>query len=157
MRVHRTHTKQLRAPLTTTLGYPTSTQCNFNSCSFNCWLDYSISREDLQSGFKIRQKKLIMHSSTILRSTIIMTSAGQNFRVWSDSAFADIIWYYWRLQQWMILTIEWALEVYRKITNLPVNKVTNVVTLTIPPPPISISLHQSFLQVNRVFLFQTLP
>ena len=41
MRVQRTRTKQLRAPLTTTLRYPKSTQCNFNSCSFNCWLDYS--------------------------------------------------------------------------------------------------------------------
>ena len=41
MREQRTHTKQLRAPLTTTPGYPKSTQCNFNSCSFNCWLDYS--------------------------------------------------------------------------------------------------------------------
>ena len=42
MRVQRTRTKQLRAPLTTTLGHPKSTQCNFNSCSFYCWLDYSI-------------------------------------------------------------------------------------------------------------------
>ena len=40
MSVQRTRTQQLRAPLTT-LGYPKSTQCNFNSCSFNCWLDYS--------------------------------------------------------------------------------------------------------------------
>ena len=32
MRVQRTHTNQLRAPLTTRLGYPKSTQCNFNSC-----------------------------------------------------------------------------------------------------------------------------
>ena len=40
MRVQRTHTKQLRAPLTTTLGHPKSTQCNFNSCSFNYKSDY---------------------------------------------------------------------------------------------------------------------
>ena len=32
---------QTRITLTTTLGHPKSTQCNFNSCSFNCWLDYS--------------------------------------------------------------------------------------------------------------------
>ena len=41
MRVQRTCTKQLRAPLTTTLRHPKSTRCNFNSCSFNCWLDYN--------------------------------------------------------------------------------------------------------------------
>ena len=35
MRVQCTRTQQLRAPLTTTLGHPHSTQCNFNSCSFN--------------------------------------------------------------------------------------------------------------------------
>ena len=39
--VQRTRTKQLRAPLTTMLGHPKSTQCNFNSCSFNYWLDYN--------------------------------------------------------------------------------------------------------------------
>ena len=43
MRVQRTCTKQLRAPLiySTTLGHQTSTQYNFNSCSFNYLLDYS--------------------------------------------------------------------------------------------------------------------
>ena len=41
MRVQGTRTKQLRAPLTTTLGHPKSTQCNFNSCSFNYKSDYS--------------------------------------------------------------------------------------------------------------------
>ena len=44
MRVHvqRTcTTKQLCAPLTTTLGHPKSMQCNFNSCSFNYKSDYS--------------------------------------------------------------------------------------------------------------------
>ena len=39
MRVQRTRTKH--APLTTTLGHPKSTQCNFNSCSFNYKSDYS--------------------------------------------------------------------------------------------------------------------
>ena len=43
MRVQRTRTKQVRAPLTTTLGHPKSTQCNFNSCSFNYKSDYSSS------------------------------------------------------------------------------------------------------------------
>ena len=41
MRVQRTRTKQLRAPLTTTLGHPKSIQCNFNSCSFNYKSVYS--------------------------------------------------------------------------------------------------------------------
>ena len=41
MSVQRTHTKQLHAPLTTTLGHPKSTQCNFNSCSFNYKSVYS--------------------------------------------------------------------------------------------------------------------
>ena len=41
MRVQRTRTKQLRAPLTTTLGHPKSMQCNFNSCSFNYKSYYS--------------------------------------------------------------------------------------------------------------------
>ena len=57
MRVQRTHTKQLRAPLTTalllitrsiklcaplttTLGHPKSMQYNVNSCSFNYKADY---------------------------------------------------------------------------------------------------------------------
>ena len=40
MHVQRARTKQLRAPLTTTLGHPKSTQCNFNSCPFNNQLDY---------------------------------------------------------------------------------------------------------------------
>ena len=41
MRVQRTRTQPLRTPLTTTLGHPQSTQCNFNSCSFNYKSDYS--------------------------------------------------------------------------------------------------------------------
>ena len=41
MRVQRTRTQPLRAPLTTMLGHPKSTQCNFNSCSFNYKSDYS--------------------------------------------------------------------------------------------------------------------
>ena len=41
MRVQRTRTKQLRTPLTTTLGHPKSMQCNFNSCSFNYKSNYS--------------------------------------------------------------------------------------------------------------------
>ena len=41
-RVQHTHTKQLRAPLTTTLRHPKSMQCNFNSCSFNYKSDYNI-------------------------------------------------------------------------------------------------------------------
>ena len=40
MSVQRTRPQQLCAPLTTTLGNPKSMQCNLNSCSFNCWLDY---------------------------------------------------------------------------------------------------------------------
>ena len=35
------YTHKLRAPLTTTLGYPKNMQCNFNSCSFNYKSDYS--------------------------------------------------------------------------------------------------------------------
>ena len=55
MRVQqRTHTKLL----TTTLGHPKSTQCNFNSCSFNCWLDYRYN-----PGWSI-QWKLILHCIT---------------------------------------------------------------------------------------------
>ena len=42
MRVQRTRTKQLRAPLTTTLGHPKIMQRNFNSCSFNYKSDYKI-------------------------------------------------------------------------------------------------------------------
>ena len=42
--VQRTHTKQLCAPLTTTLEHPKSMQCNFNSCSFNYKFDYIILR-----------------------------------------------------------------------------------------------------------------
>ena len=42
MRLQCTRTKQLRAPLTTTLGHPKSTQCNFNSCTFNYKSDYII-------------------------------------------------------------------------------------------------------------------
>ena len=40
MRVQCTRTKQLRAPLTTTLGHPKSVQCNFNSFAFNYESDY---------------------------------------------------------------------------------------------------------------------
>ena len=42
MHVQRTRTQHLRAPLTRTLGHPKSTQCNFNSFSFNYKSDYHL-------------------------------------------------------------------------------------------------------------------
>ena len=65
MRVQRTRTKQLHAPLTTTLWYPENTQCNFNSCSFNSWLDYivlGLSWKFLLWWPIVSQKKLLRRS-----------------------------------------------------------------------------------------------
>ena len=55
----RTRTKQLRAPLTTMLGHPKSTQCNFNSCSFNYKSDYRVAEPTVISTCSKQHKKKI--------------------------------------------------------------------------------------------------
>ena len=65
MRVQRTRTTQLRALLTTTLGHPKSTQCNFNSCLFNYKSAYS--ENPLCGSFRVDHEYSLYSSIVVLK------------------------------------------------------------------------------------------
>ena len=65
MSVQRTRTKQLRAPLTTTLGHPKSTQCNSTRVRFYTYQTISLA---------IAARKLFRRvCSTVLNERIAIT------------------------------------------------------------------------------------